>query len=352
MNPRPLVIRFGALGDMVLLTTLIRHLHARFNQPVDIVSSGPWTTPLLEGQPGIGDLFVVGSRNTPYLLSRGQQQLVRALRKRGAGPTWLCDYYHNEKTYALLKRAGWSSDDWCEQFNLPEVQGPHFCDLWLRFAYRNPKILGGKDLPSAATDAWPQLFVNEVQRQSGMNWLKQHQLHDKELILIQAGNKRTMRKFGLRQRSSNTKYWPEENWGKILQALREQHPQHAIIMLGVPSEFTLIQDILNHANISNVHNASLEMPIPRLMFLCERATGMISVDTGPAHIASALGCNLVTLFGKASPAMYAPRGANAEVQCLTGMHQGEVSMLGITPAMVVDAWQHLLNNLDSIREST
>src|SRR5256885_1932377 len=121
---------------MVLLTTLIRHLHQRFNQPVDIVTSGPWTRPLLEDQPGVGELFVVGSRNTPYLFSRDQYQLVNALRGRGAGPAWICDSYHNDKTYALLRRAGWQPDFCCETSNLQDLRGPHFCDLWLRFAYR------------------------------------------------------------------------------------------------------------------------------------------------------------------------------------------------------------------------
>ena len=57
VNSRPLIVRFGAFGDMVILTVLIRALAQRFGQPVDIVSSGGWTLPLLSGQPGIGDIF-------------------------------------------------------------------------------------------------------------------------------------------------------------------------------------------------------------------------------------------------------------------------------------------------------
>ncbi|MES1196247.1 MAG: glycosyltransferase family 9 protein [Steroidobacter sp.] len=341
MNPRPLVVRFGALGDMVLLTTLIRHLHQRFNQPVDIVSSGPWTRPLLEDQPGVGDLYVVRSRKLPYLFNKGQQQLVKALRKRGVGPTWLCDYYHNETTYTLLKRAGWEPAYWCEQTNLKDLRGPHFCDLWLRFAYRNPKIIGGEDLPCTAIDAWPNLYLSESKRQAELQWLATHNLHEKKLILIQAGNKRTMRSFGLRQRNSNSKYWSEQNWGEVLRGVRSLHPDHPIIMLGVPSEAQLNQDIMANANIRGVFNLAPEMTIPRLMTLCERAEGMITVDTGPAHVASALGCKLVTLFGKASPDMYAPRGEKAVVKCLTGTYEGETSMLGITPEMVLTAWQSL-----------
>ena len=61
----PLVMRFGAFGDMVLLTMLLRQLYARFGKPVDVISSGPWTQPLLEGQPWVGRLFVIKSRRAP-----------------------------------------------------------------------------------------------------------------------------------------------------------------------------------------------------------------------------------------------------------------------------------------------
>jgi len=341
MNPRPLVVRFGALGDMVLLTTLIRHLHQRFNQPVDIISSGPWTRPLLEDQPGVGELYVVRSRNLPYLFNSELQRVVRLLRTRGAGPTWLCDHFHNASTYKLLRRAGWRATDVCEPNHFTDVRGSHFCDLWLRFAYRNPRVLGAEDLPCTATDAWPTLYLSELKKQQEINWLATHQLHDKKLILVQAGNKRTMRRFGFRQRNTNSKYWPEQNWGQVLCELKALHPNHAIVMLGVPSEAQLNADIMQRANVDGVYNLAPEMTIARLMMLCDRASGVLSVDTGPAHVASSFGCKMVTMFGKASPEMYAPRGDKAIVKCLTGIHDGEQSMLGITPAAVIQAWQSL-----------
>jgi len=46
-NPRPLAVRCGAFGDMVLFTAMIRELHAQFRRPVDILTSGPWSEPLL-----------------------------------------------------------------------------------------------------------------------------------------------------------------------------------------------------------------------------------------------------------------------------------------------------------------
>lgn len=340
MNNRPLVVRFGALGDMVILTTIIRHLHARFAKPVDILASGNWTRPLLSDQPGVGDIYVIGSRKRPYWINFAQQQLVRSLRDRGPSPTWLCDH-DNDLTIPVLQRAGWSEQYWCHYAHLRDVPGPHFCDLYLRYAYRNPPILGGNDLPLTATDAYGQLMVTVEQRNSLQTWLQTRGLTEQSFILIQVGNKRTMRR-GLRRRSTNSKYWPEAKWSAVIRGLRELHPQHTILLLGVPQEAALNDEILQLAQIGNAYNLAHDLPLPRLLALAERATGLISVDTGPAHLAAAVRCPVLTLFGKADPNAYAPRGPTGQVRWLTGVHNGEPSMLGIRPEQVLGEWQTLV----------
>ncbi|MFI4867811.1 MAG: glycosyltransferase family 9 protein [Steroidobacterales bacterium] len=341
MNPRPLLVRFGALGDMVMLTVAIRHLHARLGQPVDILAAADWTRPLLHGQPGVGDIFLLAGRKPPYWLSAQQQRLVRALRARGAGPTWLFDH-DNRKVCRLLLRAGWTSEFWCHHEDLPGLAGSHFCDRWLRFAYRNPPVLGGDDLPLTATDAFGELLVSDEQRAQAVAWSQSRPWAGRELILIQAGNKRTMRR-GWRRRRSNSKYWPEQSWAAVLCGLRARHPEHAILLLGVPQESKLNRDILRLAGIANAYDVVRELSISRLLGLAARATGMISVDTGPAHLAAAVGCSVVTLFGRTEPFMYAPRGRTAVVECLVGEHEGQRSMLYITPEQVLSAWQTALS---------
>ena len=60
---RPLVVRCGALGDMVLVTALIRDLALRFGCDVDLLTSGPWSEPLLRGQTGVGErVLLQGTR--------------------------------------------------------------------------------------------------------------------------------------------------------------------------------------------------------------------------------------------------------------------------------------------------
>ena len=76
---------------------------------------------------------------------------------------------------------------------------------------------------------------------------------------------------------------------------------------------------------------------------CWRAApGSITVDSGPAHAAAAVGCPLVVLFGKALPSLYRPWGtAGADVKVLCGQVAGQPDMLGIESASVIDAWSGL-----------
>ena len=46
MSAPPLIVRCGAFGDMVMLTTLMRVVSARYGSPVDVVSSGGWKPPV------------------------------------------------------------------------------------------------------------------------------------------------------------------------------------------------------------------------------------------------------------------------------------------------------------------
>jgi heptosyltransferase-2/heptosyltransferase-3 len=334
-------VRFGALGDMVMLTIAIRHLHARLGQPVDILAAASWTRPLLQGQPGVGDIFLLASRKPAYWLSPAQQRLVRDLRARGAGPTWLFDH-DNRRVCRLLQRAGWTARYWCHHEDLSGLSGSHFCERWLRFAWRNPPVLGGEDLSAPSNDAFGELIVTDAQRSEVDVWSQARPWAGRPLILIQAGNKRTMRR-GLRRRRSNSKYWPESNWAAVLRGLRALHPEHAILLLGVSQESGLNQEILGLAGITNAYDVVHELSISRLLGLAGRATGMISVDTGPAHLAAAVGCTVVALFGRTEPFMYAPRGRAAVVECLVGEHEGERSMLYIRPEQVLAAWQSALD---------
>jgi heptosyltransferase-2/heptosyltransferase-3 len=324
---------------MVLLTALIRVLHAEFRAPVDIVTSGSWSEPLLHGQPGVGEIFSVRSRKTPYCMSIDQQRVVRQLRARGAGPTWFCD--GDAAARPILERAGIPGQYIVDVKDHPLLSGEHATQQWRRLA---------QIMPSAVTDARANidavlpgcyLEVTPVQRAQLTAWLKTRGLADQPLILMQIGNKRTMRR-GPRRLAVNNKYWPNERWAEVLRFLRQRHPQHALVLLGTGPEFQVNQELAALAGIGGLHNVADDLPIPRLVSLLDRAAGLVTVDSGPAHAAAAVGCPQVVLFGKALPSLYRPWGtAGAGVQLLTGQIDGEPNMLGIDASSVIAAWSAL-----------
>jgi heptosyltransferase-2/heptosyltransferase-3 len=323
---------------MVLITALIRGLHARFARPVDIVTSGPWSTPLLEGQPGVGEILCVRSRKTPYWLAPDQQRVVRRLRARGAGPTWFCDA--NDAARPMLERAGIPNDYLVDVKDHPLEGGEHATEQWCRLAELSPKAPAVP--PPAGTSApGAYLRVSASQEADLDEWLQARGLAGMPLVLIQAGNKRTMRR-GLRRLAVNHKYWPTERWGALMLYMRAQSPRHRIVLLGAGPEYKLNEELIAAARIPDVCNAADDLPIPRLIALLSRAAGLVTVDSGPAHAAAAVGCPLVVLFGRASPTLYRPWGtAGADVKVLTGRIDAEPSMLGIAATQVIEAWSGL-----------
>ncbi len=329
---------------MVLFTAMIRELHARFQSPVDILSSGPWSEPLLQGQPGVGRVWSVRSRKTPYWLSADQQRVVRHLRERGPGPTWFCD--GDDAARPLLARAGIPEKCIVDVKNHPLLAGEHATEQWLRLAQVMP-VGYAAGSPSASAPSPPRspagahLEVSDEQRRDLRTWLRRRGLNDAPLILIQIGNKRTMRR-GLRRLAPNNKYWPNARWAEVLRHVRREHPGHTIALLGTGPEYALNDEVAALANIPQLHNVADDLPIPRLVALLARAAGLITVDSGPAHAAAAVGCPLVVLFGRALPSLYRPWGvAGAEVTVLCGEIAGQPAMLGIETRNVTDAWSAL-----------
>lgn len=336
---RPLVMRCGAFGDIVLLTVLLHQLHLRFGKPVDVISSGPWTPPLLEGESAVGRLFMLRSRRTPYWLSVQQRRLVAWLRERGSGPTWFCDRGEGR---GLLALAGIPDDYICDTNAYPWLPGETFSDRYLRLGSYTPQAFEGllppakPGVPSAA-----RLNIVPAARRALESWLAERGLMGRELVIIHPGSRHIARRW-LRPRSGTSKYWPEERWAKVVTAVRDTCPEHAILFSGTRAERRFNADIILRAGVRDAHNIADHLSVETLLPLLERAHSMISVDTGPAHAAAALGCPTVALFGTGPPDLYRPGGTQTPAIALTGTVAGQQNILGITPAAVIDSWLGLL----------
>jgi heptosyltransferase-2/heptosyltransferase-3 len=341
MSAPPLVVRCGAFGDMVMVTTMVRLLHARYGVPVDLVASGGWTPPLLEHEPALGHLQMLSSRTRPYLLCPSQWQLVRWLRARGRGPVYLCDT--DDRIGALLQRAGIREDDIVRR--LPggdEVGGVTqlWPDRWVSMGQRDPAhAYPARHDVDASAYRLPKLVVNEDARSDLARFRSEHGLPG-PIVLFQPGNKRTHKRGGIATRR-HPKFWDPKHWAALAGQIRETLPQANIVLCGSPMEHPVLEEIRDAAGApAHIHNLSRELPVPRLLALIEQADAMVSVDTGPAHAAAALGCPLVVLFGNASPQKWRPIGPG-RIITLGGEHGPESRVSDIPVDAVVSAWNAL-----------
>lgn len=340
----PLVLRFGAFGDMVLMIPVLKLLHHRYGQPCDVVSSGPWTDPLLQRVPAVRERFYLTSRRAPYWFNRSQQNLVAWLRTRPSGPVYV--FEPDEKPLALLRHAGIEPDWICTLRDFPRAHGEHILDQALRLARATPVALR-RELPVDALptpDARPML--TDADRRDCAAWLAQHQLSDSPLVLIQSGNKKTM-KGGDRRRASNVDYWPETHWARVITGVHAALSPAHVILCGAPAERALAEEIVSHLpdRHARVLIATDDLPIPRLLALQERAHSLISVNTGPAHAAAAMGCPLLVMFTRhphRAADLYAPVATTAPVKILQPESTSpDAGLLDISPAAVLAAWRTL-----------
>jgi heptosyltransferase-3 len=340
-------MRFGAFGDMVLLTVLLRHLHERFGKPVDVISSGPWTRPLLEGQASVGRLLVIGSRRMPYWMSLDQRRLVSWLRRRGAGPTWFCDM---RLGMDLLNRGGIPDEYICDSRAFEFQLDATFADRFVTLGNESPPAFAGRlppplPVPRPAGALAAELVVSAADRARADVWLARRNLTRRPFIIVHPGSRHIARR-GLRSRAGADKYWPEARWGEVIKSVRDLRPDHAVLLSGTPKERRFNADIMTCAGATDVHNVADDLPIRTLLPLLERAHSMISVDTGPAHASAALACPTVALFGTAPAVLYRPGGATTPAVAVTGTVDGIQNILGITVESVISAWSDLIRSTD------
>jgi heptosyltransferase-2/heptosyltransferase-3 len=339
-NSAPLVVRFGSLGDMVLLTGLLNTLHRRLGRPCDLLSGTTWPMALLDGHPDLGQVYRIASRSRPYWTDPEQWRLVRWLRTRPPGPVFVCDDLRRNKLARLLRRAGIDPAN-CVSFSDAELSARrHWFDRLADMAQRVPQAFADAGLPTVAAPDHPLLPVSGPARADLARWRAENRL-DGPLVLIQPGNKRTQRRGGL-NRTDHHKWWPPERWQQVIAAVLERLPDARVILCGAPSEQPLLLQIGALADDPRVRACGLELPLPRLMALCEVAHSLIAVDSGPAHIAAALGCQSVVLFGAAPPWLWQPRAPKGVTITVVGGEPDGLDRIDAIPAQaVISAWRAL-----------
>ncbi|MDQ4079416.1 MAG: glycosyltransferase family 9 protein [Gemmatimonadota bacterium] len=310
---RILVTQLRRLGDVVLTTALLPDLRRAFPEAAVDFLVGDRAAPLLEHHPLITERLI-------YDRARATRswRLVRARRY-----DWVIDPQSSPRTapLALVSGApvragfgvrGWG---WVYTHRLPRAVRP--TEYVARERQRLLEMLGVQIAPARTS-----LSLTSEERARGRALLESHgiQLSSPVVALVLSAGEAK-------------KEWPPEHFGALIQALAADGVR--AVAFEMPGDATKI------ARATAAWPWLVNIATPALRDFMGALTAcdvLVSADTGPAHIATALGVPRVTIFGPEPPAAWAP----ANDPSVVTVRAASTLMAQTEPRAVVDAVRRIL----------
>jgi heptosyltransferase-1 len=292
-NPRILVLRLSAMGDLVFALPAVKALkEARPDAVIDWLVEDKHSA-LLTSCPFINEV-VAYPRSTLTAFSLFKH--LKSLRARGNYHV-IFDFQSNSKSAMQLlalkskHKFGFASGTAKEGAHLFHH---HHVDVDARLhrAQRDGELI------KAAFD--------EIAIPESVSWKVDAEVNGNGLTLLHT----TTTKYG------RDKCWGAENWTKLAKQLTAAG--HDVALLHTPADLTYVQQI---SDAANVNLAPSTPSLEHLMSLLDSSKLLVSTDSGPAHLAALRGNKVVCLFGATDPQMYSPPGGN-NVQIIYGGDTG------------------------------
>lgn len=295
-----LLIRPDHLGDMLFLTPGLAALRAAAPQVRITVLAGPWAADVLRGNPHVDTVrtcpFPGFERRpktdalAPYRLLSAQARLLRGaydaaviLRFDHWWGAWLA------AAAGIPRRIGYA---W------PEVR-PFLTQAVPYEPERHEVSQDATLLAALAPNPDPALpptkfYVTEADRAWAAGWLAERGAGESRLAAIHPGA------------GAAVKQWPPAAWAEVADALVARHGVR-IVLTGGPGERPLAAAVAAGLAAPAL-DAAGQTTLGQLAALYERCALVLGSDSGPLHLAVAVGAPTVHLYGPVSAVKFGPWG--------------------------------------------
>jgi heptosyltransferase-2 len=273
--PRILLVRFSSLGDVLLLTPLIRCLRARHPAAtITTLTKQAWA-PLLSANPQIDQVVA---------LAPGQSLVPLARALRGAGFSHRLDLHASVRTRVLrlLVPGAWLGFDARRRERRALVRDR-------QNTYRDQVPVAERYFEAAREldvrpDGFPaELFTSAAAEARAEEWLARAGLEtDRPLMALAPGA------------THATKRWPVRHWRALAAQLAREG--FAMAVLGGAGDRDAAAEIVAAAR-GAAASAAGELDLQASGALLRRSQVAVTGDTGPMHLATAVGTPVVALFG-------------------------------------------------------
>jgi ADP-heptose:LPS heptosyltransferase len=275
------VLRANALGDFIFVLPALEALRAGYPDAELVLLGAPWHAELLRDRPGPVDRVLVvppgpGIREpapgeearemADFLASAREERFDLALQLHGGGAN------SNPLVAALGARvtAGLRADD------APPL------NRWTRYVYYQPEVLRYLEaaalVGAVATTVVPALAVTDADRAEAYRVLGEP---TRPRVALHPGATDTRRR------------WPAERFGAVARELVGQG--YEVLVTGMPAERHVVQAVVTAAG-APVRPLVGALSLGGLVGCYAGCELVVSNDTGPLHVAAAVGTPTVGIF--------------------------------------------------------
>ena len=310
---RILVLRLDLIGDLVLSLTVVRALKRAYpDAEIDLLAV-PASGKIALHDPDLHEVIGYDPniwRRPQALLRWNNWRELRTLLKRLRARHYdlaVSVFGPWAATLAVLsgapRRVGFGRESYFG-FMTDSVPGRHWkpgdtkheVDYCLQLAQK-----AGATVTSE--DRIPRLYVEPEAQQAVARLLGE--------VGVQEGEDRPLIACHVSSNNGQSKRWPLPYWATLLDRLiREQ--QARVVLTGAVADLPLIEQITGRMREQPINLAG-KTSLPQLAALLQRANLMISGDSGPMHIAAAVGTPLIALHGPTDPAQSGPVSPKATI---------------------------------------
>lgn len=311
-----LVVRPDHLGDLLFTLPALRHLRDAFPHAHIAGLIGPWGAPLLAETSTLDEQITLpfpgftralkGSPLSPYRLLWQEAETLQE-RQFDAAIILRFDHWWGALLAAMAHiplRIGYDISEVRPFLTRPV---PYLTDV--HEVIQNLRLvstLSGTEDPARGEVSWQDAPLNFAISEADEAWAEgylQRYGNPQRVIAIHHGAGATV------------KFWREEAWREVAETVARRW-NAAILFTGAAQERPLVERITQGLSTPPLIAAG-ETTLGQLAALLRRAHLAIGPDSGPLHLAAAVGTPTVHLYGPADARLFGPWGDPARHRVVT-----------------------------------
>lgn len=295
------IFKVGAIGDVLMTTPLVRWLCSRFPKAQIDYWTGKWSSPVIENNHHLDHVKAFDEKIIFRKKLFALQKLAKKIRKEKYDLMFMLDFSYLANIFAkVICRMpviiGFDRNG--EGFLLTKTA---------KYGKRRYDVEAYLDLArlvkaKPSDNSNMEMFFKPEEDKFAREFFKKHKLNPEKTIAIAPGGAKNP---GM---DLDFKRWPAVRFAKVAKALEKKGYQ--ILLIGGPGDREA-SDIVKV--VVKCTDATGKFSLRKSSALLRYCKQLVCNDSGPMHIAAAVGTPVTAVFGPTDPKKLAPRGRKHKI---------------------------------------